>query len=143
MTQTVTNPAPSFDCSACGRRIGENENHYLLKGGTILCGGRHCTGTGTVLHARFYPGCAHPGHDAFDHLDCVGDRRSVAVRLGRWSPYGGTGEARFVIRNAQGRPVIIAHRDGDLMTIMVMAGEGAMIASEDAVAFADWLTEPG
>jgi hypothetical protein len=51
--------------------------------------------------------------------------------------------SRFVIDNAEGGEMIVAQRDRDLMRIWVSThgDEPAMIAVEDALAFADWMTE--
>lgn len=75
-------PAPGFDCAACGRRIGKRGSHNITDDHRVIC--TRCM-FDRRLHARFWPTCPHGWHDMFDHTPSVaGTRAGVAALLGLW-----------------------------------------------------------
>lgn len=56
--------ATPFDCHACGRRIGRDRRHIVIRNKYVLC--VNCIEK-RANHPVYYPDCPWPWHDMFDH----------------------------------------------------------------------------
>lgn len=60
-----------LDCHACGRRIGRDRRHSIVRGSFVLC--MACMEIKN-LHAVYHPDCPVPWHDMFDHGSILATR---------------------------------------------------------------------